>query len=64
MEVLTQNESKKAINGKMKKPSTITNEQWEELDEKAFSVIQLCLETYVLREILDATTTMALWLKL
>ena len=47
----------------MKKPSTITNEQWVELDEKAFSTIPLCLVTHALREVLDATTTTVLWFK-
>ena len=48
---------KKAISEKKKKPETITDDQWEELDGKALSTIQLCLATHALREVLDVTTT-------
>ena len=56
MAVLTQNGLKKALGGKTKKPTTMIDEQWEELDKKALSTIQLCLATHVLREVLDKTT--------
>ena len=64
MAVLTQNGLKKALSGKTKKPTTMTDEQWEELDEKALSIIQLCMVTHVLHEVLDKTTTVDLWLRL
>ena len=64
MVVLTQNGLKKALGGKSKKPESMTDEQWEELDEKALSTIQLCLAPSVLREVLDKTTTAEIWLAL
>jgi len=42
----------------------MTDEQWEELDEKAFSAIQSSLALHILRELLDKTTTAKLWLGL
>ncbi|KAG6499814.1 hypothetical protein ZIOFF_039606 [Zingiber officinale] len=42
----------------------MTDEQWEELDEKALSAIQLCLTHEVLREVIHETTAAGLWLKL
>ena len=62
--VLTQNGLKKALDGKSKKPINMTDEQWDELDEKALSAIQLCLSKEVLREVANETTAAALWLKL
>jgi len=62
MAVLTQNGLTKAIAGKTMKPSTMTDEQWEELDKKALSTIQLYLATHVLHEGLHATTMATLWL--
>ena len=41
--ILTQHGLKKALDGNSKKPSTMTDEQWDDMDEKALSVIQLCL---------------------
>ena len=51
--VLTQNELKKAIARKKQTSFTMTDEQWEELYEKALSMIQLCLATVVLHDVLD-----------
>ena len=39
----------------------MTNEQREDLDEKALSTIQLCLAPHVLRKFLDKTATTDLW---
>ena len=64
MDILTQNELKKALSGKTKKPGTMANEHWEELREKALSTIQLCLATHVLPEVLNKTGTADLWLRL
>jgi len=55
MAILSQNGLKKAFDGKIKKPATMTNKQWEKLDEKALSMVQLCLATHVLRGALDKT---------
>lgn len=41
--VLTHNGLKKALVGKSKKPDSMNDEQWEELDEKTLSSIQLSL---------------------
>jgi len=48
MAVLTHNGLKKALAGNKKKPVTVTGKQWEVLDEKALSMIQLCLANIVL----------------
>ncbi|MCI18063.1 transducin/WD40 repeat-like superfamily protein [Trifolium medium] len=61
--VLTHNGLKKALDGKAKKPISMTEEQWDELDEKALSSIQLCLSKEVLREVVNETTAAGLWLK-
>ena len=54
--VLTQNELKKALDGKTKKPASMSDKQWDELDEKALSSIQLCLSKQVLREVVNEIT--------
>ncbi|KAK9715446.1 hypothetical protein RND81_06G165800 [Saponaria officinalis] len=54
--VLIQNGLKKAFDGKSKKPATMEDEQWDEIDEKALSVIQLCLSREVLREVIKEKT--------
>lgn len=62
--VLTQNGLKKALDGKSKKPTSMIDEQWEKLGNKALSAIQLCLSKEVLREVVSETTAAELWLKL
>jgi len=62
--VLTQSGLMKALDGIQNKPTSMTDEQWEELDEKALSSIQLSLSKEFLREIANETTTAELWLKL
>ena len=57
MDILTQNRLKKSVGGKSKRPASITDEQWEDLDEMALSTIQLHLVPHVLREVLDKATT-------
>lgn len=47
----TQNRLKKALMEKEKKPASITDVQWDDLDDKALSSIQLCLSKEVLREV-------------
>ncbi|KAF3634247.1 putative lysine-specific demethylase JMJ14-like [Capsicum annuum] len=41
--VLTHNDLNKALDGKSKKPDSMNDEEWEELDEKEISAIQLSL---------------------
>ena len=62
--VLTQYELKKALVGKAKKPSTMNDEQSNELDEKAVPAIQLCLSRELLREVINEDTAADLWKKL
>ena len=74
--VLIQHGLWKVLQGPHTKPSTMTDEQWaehqkkrrgkstdedwEELELKAVSAIQLCLAPHVLREVLDRTTAVEL----
>lgn len=62
--VLIQNGLKKALDGKSKKPATMTDDQWDELNEKALSVIQLCLSREVLREVIKEKSAEGIWTKL
>lgn len=59
--VLTQSGLKKALDSKLKKTSNMTDEQWEELDEKALSALQLCLSKDVLREVIHKTSVLSLY---
>ncbi|KAJ0044526.1 hypothetical protein Pint_04271 [Pistacia integerrima] len=43
MAVLTKEATKKALQEKAKKPKTMTDAEWEDMDEKALSSIQLAL---------------------
>ena len=54
--VLTHNGLKKVLAGKMTRPTTMTEEQWDEMDEKALSAIQICLSREVLREVINEKT--------
>ena len=40
------------------------DEEWEELELKAISAIQLCQAPHVLREVLDKATAVDLWTRL
>jgi hypothetical protein len=42
-DLLVQQGLHKALDGKRKKPASMTNEEWEDLDARALSTIQLCL---------------------
>ncbi|MFQ6662075.1 hypothetical protein Gotur_030010 [Gossypium turneri] len=46
MAILVQSSLKKVVTGK--KPRNLNKIEWEELDEKALSTIQLCLANTVL----------------
>jgi hypothetical protein len=54
----------KALKGKDALPESLTEDEKEEILEKAHSVIQLCLNNEVLREVVEEDTTTNLWLKL
>ena len=78
--ILIQHGLWKVLLGPYTKPSTMIDEQWaeqqkekygslmddewEELELKALSAIQLCLAPLVLREVLDKTTAVDLWVQL
>jgi len=42
----------------------LTDYEWEELEEKAQSAIELCLAPHLLQEVLDKTTAVDLWARL
>jgi hypothetical protein len=62
--VLVQQGLQKALDGKSKKPTSMTEEDWEDLDARALNTICLCLEDEVLFNITEETTTTGLWTKL
>ncbi|GAB2299826.1 hypothetical protein Dimus_038584 [Dionaea muscipula] len=62
--ILVQNGLYKAFVGVAKKPETMSNDDWEELDLKALTAIQLYLSNEALREVAKEDTSAALWLKL
>jgi len=62
--VLTQNGLKKVSTGKMMRPTTMIEEQWDEMDEKTLSAIHLCLSREVLREVINEKNAADIWSKL
>ncbi|MBA0849465.1 hypothetical protein Goshw_016375 [Gossypium schwendimanii] len=62
MAILVQTGLKKVVTGK--KPKNLSQTKWEELNEKALSVVQLCLTNTVLQEVLMKKTSSALWKRL
>jgi hypothetical protein len=42
----------------------MTDDKWEDLDEKALSALQLSLSTDILREVMNEKSVAALWKKL
>ena len=63
-DLLVQQGLQKALPGKSKKPTAMTNEEWEDLDAKDLSTIRLCLVDDVLFNIVGEDTTSGLWSKL
>ena len=47
-----------------KRPGSLTEDEWEELELKAVSAIQLYLAPHVLRKVFDKTTAVDLWVRL
>jgi hypothetical protein len=62
--LLVQQGLHKALQGKKSKAATMTDEDWEEIDLKAASTIQLCLADEVMYNVMDEETATGLWLKL
>jgi hypothetical protein len=54
----------KALVGKSKKPASMTDEDWEDLDARSHSTIHLCLAYEVLFNITGEMTIACLWTKL
>ena len=42
----------------------MTDDEWEELDMKAVSTIQLCLADELMYDVMDDVSIVAIWLKL
>lgn len=63
-DLLIQQSLHKALLGKEKKPTTMTDTEWEEMDEKAASAIRLNLSDEVIHNVLNADTAEAIWKKL
>ena len=62
--MLVQQGLQKSLDGKRKKPLTMTDDEWKELDAKALSTIRLCLADDVLFNIVGEKSTTRLWSKL
>jgi len=60
---LIQSGLKKSLLGKEKKPENMKEETWQELDEKAWTIIQLCLVDEVLDDF-SSEKTSSLWERL
>jgi hypothetical protein len=56
-DLLVQQGLSKALVGKSKKPTAMTEWEWEDLDVKALSTIRLCLADKVLFNIVGEDTT-------
>jgi hypothetical protein len=63
-DLLVQQGLQKALAGKSKKPTGMTEWEWEDLDAKSLSTIRLCLTDEVLFNIVGEDTTPSLWSKL
>jgi len=49
------------LQGKSAKPTGSSNEDWEKMDLKAISTIQLCLADEVMYNVMDEETAIRLW---
>jgi hypothetical protein len=63
-DLLVQQGMVKVLLGKAKKPVTITNEDWDDIDARALSVIRVCLADDVLFNIVAEKKATGLWMKL
>ena len=64
MDLLVQQGLHKALDGATKKPATMNDSDWEDLDARALSTIRLCLADEVLFNIIEENTASSLWEKL
>ena len=62
--LLVQQGAVKVLLGKEKQPVSITDDDWDEMDGRALSVIRLCLVEDVLFNIFTENTRFGLWSKL
>lgn len=53
----------KALFGKEKKPATMSDGDWEELEMKVVNTIRLCLAPEVKYNVLNKTSALGLWKK-
>ena len=63
-DLLVQQGLHKALDGVTKKPTSMSNSDWEDLDARALSTVRLCLANEVLFNIVGESTTAGLWKKL
>jgi hypothetical protein len=56
-DLLVQQGLQKALSGKSKKPTSMADDDWEDLDARALSTIHLCLADEVLFNIVEEETT-------
>jgi hypothetical protein len=63
-DLLVQQGLQKALAGKSKKPTSMTDEDWEDLDARSLGIVRLCLAYELLFNIAKETTTTGLWTKL
>ena len=63
-DLLVQQGLVKALYGKARKPETMTDDEWEELDMKAVSTIQLCLADKLMYHVMEDVSIATIWLKL
>jgi hypothetical protein len=54
----------KALYRKIKKPEKMTDDEWEELDMKAVSIIRLLLANEVMYDVMEGNSTTGIWLNL
>ena len=62
-DMLVQQGVARALARKTKKPLDMSNEDWEEMDERALSAIRLCLVDDVLFNFVSKITAAGLWTK-
>ena len=60
MALLVQHGLHKTLQGKSSKPAGTLNKDWEEMDLKAASTIQVCLADKVMYNMMDEETAMGL----
>lgn len=63
-DLLVQQGVAKALLGKNKRPASMTEDEWDEMDARALSGIRLCLADDVLFNIVSEKTAADLWSKL